>query len=227
MALTSAQIVALACQVAKVPGYTSQAGQYLNLVLSQLAQTYDFDFYTSQQILTIGPSATNRFDLNADHLRTREAFYNVSGQPFYMTQMDIRRYNQLYLAPGLNDYPKNFAIDVAATPMVFLPYVPPVISLNVTINYYPTHADIATPETSNTIPWFPQQNYLIKSVASLLLDIADDDERKAKLDKDREDILSKFLIMDDDKEGYPQQLKFDRNTFKTGSSLKPTKSQPL
>ena len=42
MALTAAQIVARACEIAKVPGYTQQAGQYLNMVLSDLCQDYDF-----------------------------------------------------------------------------------------------------------------------------------------------------------------------------------------
>lgn len=227
MALTCAQIVALACQTAKVPGYTSQAGQFLNQVLSELAQTYDFDFYTKQQVLSIYPTPSNAFPLNADHLRTREAFYYVSGQPFYLIQMDIRRYNQLYNGPGVANYPTNFAIDVSQSPNVLLPYCPPDIPLSLFVNYYPVHADIATPESSSVVPWFPQQTYLVKSVASALLDIADDDDRQAKLDKDRASILSKFLIMDDDKEGYPQQIKLDRNTFNTGSGLKPTKNQPL
>ena len=44
MAYTSAQIVALACQIAKVPGYTSMAGQFLNTILEELWQVYDFAF---------------------------------------------------------------------------------------------------------------------------------------------------------------------------------------
>ena len=43
MPLTAAQIVTLATQVAKCPSYTSQAGQFLNAILQDLAQTYDFE----------------------------------------------------------------------------------------------------------------------------------------------------------------------------------------
>jgi hypothetical protein len=42
VALTSAQLVTLSTQIARAPGYTSQAGQLLNAILSDLAQTYDF-----------------------------------------------------------------------------------------------------------------------------------------------------------------------------------------
>ena len=41
--LTSAQIVTLATQIAKVPGMVSQAGMLLNMVLADLCQTYDFE----------------------------------------------------------------------------------------------------------------------------------------------------------------------------------------
>ena len=41
MALTAAQIVTLACQIAKTQGMTAQAGQKLNAILQELCQTYD------------------------------------------------------------------------------------------------------------------------------------------------------------------------------------------
>jgi hypothetical protein len=40
--LTAAQIVTLACQIAKAPGMTAQAGQLLNMILAELCQDYDF-----------------------------------------------------------------------------------------------------------------------------------------------------------------------------------------
>ena len=43
MALQAQQIVALATQIAKVPGYTLQAGQMLNMILADLAETYDLE----------------------------------------------------------------------------------------------------------------------------------------------------------------------------------------
>ena len=43
MPLTAAQICTKAASIARVPGFTSQAGDYLNVVLSELCQNYDFD----------------------------------------------------------------------------------------------------------------------------------------------------------------------------------------
>ena len=43
MALTAAQIVSLACQAAAAPGYTTQAGELLNVILADICQTYDLD----------------------------------------------------------------------------------------------------------------------------------------------------------------------------------------
>lgn len=227
MALTSQQIVTLACQIAKVPGYTAQAGQFLNFVLHELAQTYDFDFYAKAATISLTGSASS-YNLPSDHLRTREAYYYVSGQPFYLAQIDIRRYHQLFNGPGVDSYPTMFAVDVSQTPNQFLPYPPPTQDLTLNVTYFPSHTDITTPETSSTVPWFPQQTYLTKAVAARLLDIADDTARQVKLDMDCQKILSAFLSSDDDKQGYPQTIKLDRTTFSPGGgSLKPTKNQPL
>lgn len=227
MALTSQQIVTLACQIAKVPGYTAQGGQLLNFVLHELAQTYDFDFYAKYSTIDL-LGGTTTYDMPADHLRTREAYYYVNGQPFYLNQIDIRRYHQLYNGPGVDSYPTMFAVDVSQSPNQFLPYQPPTQALTLNLVYFPSHTDITTPETSSTVPWFPQQTYLVKSVAARLLDIADDPSKQAKLDMDAKNILSGFLSSDDDKEGYPQRVKLDRGLFRPGGgALKPTKNQPL
>src|SRR5258708_40202010 len=41
--LTAAQIVNLANQIAKTPGFTALAGQKLNAILQELCMTYDFE----------------------------------------------------------------------------------------------------------------------------------------------------------------------------------------
>lgn len=225
MALQAQQIVALACQIAKVPGYTQQAGVLLNSILSTLCQTYDFDFICSTQIINTNPQA-NGYALNADHLRTREAFYNVNGAIFYMNQISIERYNTLFQGPGVDNYPESYAVDVSQSPMQMLFYPPPSVAVDVTVKYYPQVPDISTPETSTTVPWFTNTAYLIKELAADLLMITDDD-RGSRLRAESAAILSKFLTMADDKEGFAQTIKLDRSTFRPNSSLSPTKAFPL
>jgi hypothetical protein len=86
--------------------------------------------------------------------------------------------------------------------------------------------DIATPETSTTIPWFINQRYLLKKLAADLMNDVDD-ERQAKYEEDAEKMLRLFLEMKDDKENYAQTIKLDRNVFRGGGNLKATKQQPL
>lgn len=43
MPLTCAQIVTLACQIAKVQNFTAQGGQFLNMAMGELCRDYDFD----------------------------------------------------------------------------------------------------------------------------------------------------------------------------------------
>lgn len=232
MAQTSQQIIIRACYIAKAPGFTVQAGQYLNLILQDLCQTYDFDFIRELQILNISPLANlpsglaQGYAMNADHLRTREVFYYVGGQPFYLSQMPIERFDQLFNGPGVSNYPENYAIRTETTPYTMYFYEPPQIPLSVNIRYQPQMPDITTPETSSVIPWFPNQRYLIKRLSAYLMDETDD-ARQEKFEKQAEEILDKFLIMKDDKENYAQTVKLDPLRFGSRSSLKPTKQQPL
>ena len=59
MSLTSAQIVTLACENARCPGFTSQAGQLLKSILSDLCQTYDFAAARKSYAFTFTPSQIN------------------------------------------------------------------------------------------------------------------------------------------------------------------------
>lgn len=232
MAQTSQQIVTRACYIAKAPGFLVQAGQYLNIILQDLCQTYDFDFIRQLQTLSISPLANltsglpQGYAMNADHLRTREVFYYVGGQPFYLAQMPIERFDQLFNGPGVSNYPENYSIRTETTPYTMYFYEPPQIPLTVFVRYQPQLLDITSPETSNAVPWFTNQRYLIKRLSAYLMDETDD-IRQEKFEEQAEGILSKFLQMKDDKENYAQTIKLDPLRFGNRSSLKPTKQQPL
>ena len=55
MALTANQIISLATQIAKVPGYVTQAQQLLNAILQELAQDYDFEVI--RKYVNVDPAA--------------------------------------------------------------------------------------------------------------------------------------------------------------------------
>ena len=233
MAYTSQKIVQKACTIAKAPGFVQSAGEYLNLILADLCETYDFDFIRETQVLQATPTTNTGdgalpigFPLNADHLRTREVFYRVNGVTFYLIQMPIEEFDQLPQSTGVSNYPTNYAIDTSTTPYTIYFYEPLVIPLTIFIRYQPLMADIATPETSSVVPWFTNQRYLIKKLAADLMNDTDD-ARQEKYQDDAEKMLRLFLEMKDDKENYAQTIKLDRRVFRGGGSLKATKQQPL
>jgi hypothetical protein len=224
MSLTSAEIITRACSIAKAPGYRVQAGQYLNLVLASLCQTYDFDYIKKTQTITFNNSFS--YALNSDHLRTKEVFYSVNGDIFYLFQIPIETYHTLFIGPGVSNYPNKFATDVSTSPNILLPYPPPSISQDVTVNYYPQMPDITTPESSSTVPWFNNQEYLITKVAASLM-LETDDDRQQVFDARAEKILSGVLDMEDDKEGFAPTIKLSRERFRTGQNQNPNKAFPL
>ena len=222
--MTTAQIIARACVIAKAPGYAVQAGQYLNMLLSTLCQTYDFDYIKKTQLISFNNSAS--YNLNSDHLRTKEVFYSVNGNIFYLFQIPIETYHSLFIGPGVSNYPNKYAVDVSVSPHIILPYPPPSISQSVTVNYYPQMPDIVTPETDSGTPWFANQEYLITKIAADLMMETDDDRQQA-FEARAEKMLSKYLDMDDDKEGFAPTVKLSRERFRTGQSQNPNKAFPL
>lgn len=224
MSLNSSQIVARACTIAKAPGYIVQAGQYLNLILQSLCQHYDLDITKKTQSISL--TTATSYNLNSDCLRVKEVYYNIDGIIFYLFQIPIETYHALPQPPGSSNYPDRYAIDVSTSPQTLLLYPPPSITNTLTVNYYPQMPDITTPETDTSTPWFPNQEYLIRKVASAVM-LETDDERQPLFDKQAEDILSKYLIMADDKEGFSPTVKLSRETFRRAPNNNPNKAFPF
>ena len=202
----------------------AQAGVYLNMVLSSLCQEYDFDYIKKTQTISLTTAAG--YALNSDHLRTKEVFYSVNGNPFYLFQIPIETYHTLFTGPGVSNYPNKFAVDVSTDPNTLLFYPPPSISQDVTVNYFPEMPNIATPETSTEVPWFLNQEYLIVKVAAHLMRETDD-SRQPLFDLQAEKILEKVLTMKDDKTGFSETIKLSRERFRTGQNQNPNKAFPL
>lgn len=129
MALTAEQICTLARQVSKVRGFTSQSGQLLNSILSDLCQTYDLDLAKKVYNFTFSGATTAIGNLNAqlasgpfklpvDYLRAKIGdvlfFPNGLGNfPLKLTPIDIAEFDALVQQAGFQNYPVFWATDVS------------------------------------------------------------------------------------------------------------------
>jgi len=231
MALTAAQIITLACQQSKTPGYTSQAGELLNAILSDLSQTYDFDIAKGTYTFNFQPGliTTNvypniqpgggPYPLPSDFLRmvdNKDAMWFLLGVPYPMIPCDLSEYDNLVQQAGLQSYPYIFATDMSQTPPNLVVWPPASGAYPCMIRYRRQMPDIATPETSATVPWFPNTNYLITRLAGEMMRIANDDRWQATLGdgpSGAQGQLLRFLKMKDDANDRAQSVKLDRRNF--------------
>lgn len=240
MALTCQQLVTLACQAAKAPGYVSQAGQLLNAILQDLAQTYDFDtakgFFTfnfnPSLITTVNPNVVpggGPYNLPADYLRAdiNDVFWTNQGVPYPMIAVDIAEFDWTVQQAGNNAYPYLFAVDMSLSPPGMYVWPAPSGAFLVTVRYRRQMTDIATPETSSVVPWFPNSTYLFTRLSGEMMKIVNDDRWKEFLGdgaQGAEGILRKYLQLKDDSSDRAQTVKKDRRRFSSNfSGLKNTK----
>jgi hypothetical protein len=228
---------------AKVPGYTAQAGQLLNSILSDLCQTYDLDVAKGTFNFNFNPGlqptgnypnlqpGAGPYPLPADFLRMvddKDAMWFLLGVPYPMIPCDLSEYDNLVQQAGLQSYPYIFATDMSASPPNLLVYPPPSGSYPCMIRYRRQMPDIATPETSATVPWFPNQQYLLTRLSGELMRISDDERAQVWLGDSEVGavgILDRYLKMKDDATNRAKTVKLDRRTFgRKFSALKNTKN---
>lgn len=219
--LTAAQIVALALQIAKVPGYTTQGGQALNMALLDLAIDNNLDIIRRTTTIAVTPG-TQAYPLPANFLRMREAFYNINGVIFYLTPISIPEYDALYAGPSQSSYSDQYAVD-QATNLIYL-YPMPLLGFDLVLRYMDTAVEITTPESSSVIPWFPKQDTLVTMTAERIMRITDD-TRQLQFKGLADDSARRYLQLTNGTTLKTVQL--DPRRFKTGSgALKSTKLYP-
>src|SRR6516164_7067761 len=235
--LTGNQIVTLACQIANVPGYVSQAQQFLNAVLQELAQDYDFhvirktfagNFNTGASAYSYAPGSGPN-PLPPDFLRLHRGghFYQIFQVPYKLIGVTQEEFDTFVQQPGLQSYPYLAYVDVATQPMGLYVWPPASGAYPATVRYNPVVDDMT--DTSK-IPWFPNTNYLIMRLAGELMRLADDERMPAYLSDapgsgGAGDMLRKYLIMKDDPSTAPKTVTLDRRLFKTGlQALRNTKT---
>lgn len=240
MALQAQQIVSLACQISKCPGMTSQAGQFLNNVLQSLAQDYDFEVIRKTHTFNFDTSSTGNGYvagcgpnlMPTDFLRAHKlgAFYYISGVPYTMIGYEQSEFDRFVQQAGNAAYPYAFYIDVSKSPMELYCWVPAAGAYAATVRYNPQLADISTPESSTTVPWFPNTDYLINATAMSLMGITNDDRRQAGGPFSPEAINNQLLaylkLKDDPESASPKRVSLDRRFFSNGqySRLPSTKN---
>lgn len=236
MPLQAQQIVARACSIAHAPGFTVQAGQYLNSLLSDLCQDYDLEvaagtFYGDFQpglIAQMGNSiyGSGPYPLPDDFLRFKDekaAFWTLQGVVYDLIPCDLGEFDMLVQQAGTQSYPYIIATDVsvsdavqqqlpAGSPGAFYVYSPPSGAYPYTLRYYRQMPDIAAPETSATVPWFPNQGYLIRKTAAWLMGEVDD-ERQSTFDSAADNDLRRYLLLKDNRSNRATTVKLDKRRF--------------
>jgi hypothetical protein len=242
MPLTAAQIVNLATQAAKVPLWTSQAGQLLNSILQDLSMDYDLDAARGTIALLLTSGTKGPYALPTDYLRMRqregklEFYYVINGVPYFPIQETFAELNARVFTAGIQGFPQFFATDMS----VYVPFVtgpnvyfwpPPNGAYTMIGGYQRQMPDIATPESSTSQPWFPNNNYLLTRLSGELMKLSDDERWESFLSDNQEmhpggagSILRKYLMMKNDEEGMVKTVTLDRRRFNNSyDRLKNTK----
>ncbi len=227
--ITAAQIVARALAIAKCPGFTQQGGQYLNLTLQDLVLHRDLKLNRIQSSIAVQIGSNGPFALQTDYLRTYDLFYTVNNFPYFLFPMGQDQYDALFKDPSIANYPYAYTTDLTAqaTQGAGSLYIFPqsTSALSLTHRYMIRRPDIATPESSSTVPWFPDQDYLIHATAMRLMKETDDARLEGFI-KEGEDMLRIHLIEDGDEQSVVKAIKLDPQRFHVNRSLRPTKLNP-
>lgn len=254
MPMTSQQICTIAAQMAHAKGMVSLAGEILNGVLSELCQTYDFEVALNTQQVNVGPGGAGSgggfsggfspgfsvqvltllganpgcgpYPLPSNYLRMaqNEALYYVNQVPYVMINIKLAEYDALVQQAGINNFPEFFTTDRSQPPPALYIWPPAGGAYVLQIRYYGQMPDIATPETSSSVPWFPFTAYLYTRVAGEMMKLADDTRWQVFLGASpagAQGMLDRYLKLQADDEGRAQTVALDRRRFGTPFSRLP------
>lgn len=228
--ITATQICSLARTIAKAPGYTVQSGQFLNLVLDDLVLHRDLKMNRVEQTITVQAGSNGPFALQTDYLRTYDLFYTVNNFPYMLYPLSQEEYDGLFKDPSIANYPYCYTTDLTnqatQTACELFIYPQSNSSLSMTHRYMIKRADISSPESSSTVPWFDDQDYLIHATAMRLMKITDD-ARYERFRADGEAMLKLHIIMEGDEQKVVKEMRLDPQRFHLNRSMRPTKINPF
>jgi hypothetical protein len=235
--MTAAQLVALCTETAKCPGFTVQAGVYLNSLLSDLCQTYDLELAAKTFYGNFDPGlhaqvgnsiyGSGPYSLPADFLRWKDDksfFWTLPGTGVTYPEIfcDLSEFDMMVQQAGTQSYPYIIATDQSLGDMsqqglmdsggAFYVYAPPSGAYPYQGRYYSQMPDLSSPESSSVIPWFPNQGYLIKKLTAFLMGLVDD-ERQPTWETQADKALLQYLQMKDNRSTRASTVKMDRRRF--------------
>lgn len=229
MPLTSAQIVGDALSISKCPGFTSQGGRALNFVLTDLVLHRNLKVNLVSGSIAVQQGSVGPYNLEADYLRTYEMFYLVNGEPYFMSPASRTEFDADNYSGVGNGYPTEYATDlspVAGGGLGLLYIFPPSnTALSVTHRYFLKRPEITTPESSQSVPWFEDQDYLVQATAMRMMRITDD-ARYNDFVTMCENMLRTHLLTEGDEQQVVKSVQLDPRMFRTGGGSRPTKLDP-
>jgi hypothetical protein len=229
MNLTASQIVAKACKIAKCPGYIVDGGQELNLTLADLVMHRNLKVNLVKASIAVAAFSNGPFNLEATYLRTYDLSYTVGGETYFLEPCSLREYDQEYKTTTYSNYPYEWATDLSpvASGGVGLMYIYPQSNAPLILQhrYYINQPSITSPESSSTVPWFEDTDYLVMATAARLMRITDDDRRIAFV-QECEAMLKRHLMTEGDEQQVVKSVILDPRRFKIKSNLRPTKENP-
>ena len=228
--LQAQQIVQRACAIAKCPGWLSQGGIYLNMVLEDLWLHRDLKINRVTEPLVVAANNYGPFTLPLNYLRTYDLFFLQNNLPYFLHPISTEEWDQEFKDPSIANYPYEFMTllydetTAQANNSAGQIFIYPQSSGQITLThrYMVKQPDISTPESSTVIPWFPDQNYLIKATAVELMGETDD-TRQESFRAQCEAMLRTHLIMEGDEQAVVKSIRLDPRRFHTNRTLKPTK----
>lgn len=229
MALTASQIVADALAIAKCPGFTSQGGRALNLVLSDLVMHRNLKVNLVSSTIAVVANSNGPFNLETDYQRTYELLYYINDQPHFLRPSSRMEFDSEPNKSTTSNYPYEWASDLSpvATQLPGLLYIYPQSNTGLTLNhrYFIKRADITSPESSSTVPWFVDQDYLINATAARMMRITDDSRHDAFM-AECERMLHVHLLTEGDEQQVVKTVQLDPRRFRVNGALRPTKVEP-
>ena len=214
--LTAQQLVTYALQIAKAPGYTTQAGDLLNARLSTLARTYDLDMLLETLQFSV-PAGVQTYTLPADYVRGHELWYYIGGLPQTMRQIGLPDSDRVNVGVVAMAYPTMWSSNPDTNTLYLYPM--PNATIAFTLRYWSQPADIASPATSSTVPWFPDSDYLLTALAADVMRLTDD-TRQLQYAQEAQGKLQSFLKMQGDRENHARTIKMG-NSFRGGAGRLP------
>ncbi len=228
--MTAAQICQDALMIAKAPGYTALAGRQLNLVLTDLSMKRNLKVNLVTEQIVVTSNTNGPFNLPANYLRTYDLFYLISGVPYFLNPASLREYDEEVQQAGLASFPYEWASDLSAvaTGGVGKLYIYPQSgqSVSMTHRYYLLQPEITSPQSSNAIPWFPDQDYLMMALAARIMRTTDDD-RMDRFIADAERILEPYLMTEGDEQQVVKEVTLDPRRFTLRGNLPMSKVDPF